>query len=77
MYSICIYLTTYSTSLLGCLIVISNFYKKTNSWGGARWQRSRRTKFHLVPGIQLDRYQTILNTYELNRGSKKRRAATL
>jgi len=45
--------------------------------GGARWQRSRRPKFLLIPGIQLDRDQTILNTYELNRISKKRIAATL
>jgi len=44
--------------------------------GGARWQRSRRPKFHLFPGIQLDRDQTILNTYEINRRSKKRIAAT-
>jgi len=42
--------------------------------GGARWWRSRRLKFCLVPGIQLDSYQTILNTYELNRRSKTRLA---
>jgi len=44
---------------------------------GAKWRRSRGPKFHLVPGIQLDRDQTILNTYKLNRRSKKRIATTL
>jgi len=47
------------------------------SRGGARWWRNRRPKFHLVPGIPLDSYQTIQNTYKLNRRSKKRITATL
>ena len=37
----------------------------------------RRPKFRPVPGIQLDRDQTILNNYKLNKRSKKRIAATL
>jgi len=45
--------------------------------GGARWRRSRRPGFRLLSGIQLDRDQTILNTYKLNRRSKKRIVATL
>ncbi|XP_073746565.1 uncharacterized protein, partial [Callorhinus ursinus] len=45
--------------------------------GGARWRRSRRPRFHLVSGIQLNRDQTILNTYELNRRLKRRVATTL
>ena len=51
--------------------------KEKTKEGGARWQRSRIPKFRLVPGIQLDKDQTILNTYELNRRSKQRIAATL
>jgi len=43
------------------------------SGGGGRWWTNRRPKFCLVPGIQLDRDQTSLNTYELNRRSKKRK----
>ncbi|XP_064438195.1 uncharacterized protein LOC123853571 isoform X2 [Mirounga angustirostris] len=42
----------------------------------ARW-RSRRPGFRLLSGIQLDRDQTILNTYKLKRRSKKRIATTL
>jgi len=45
--------------------------------GRPRWRRSRRPRFRLVPGMQLNRDQTILNTYELNRRSKKRIATTL
>jgi len=51
--------------------------KKTVSGGGARWRRSKRPGFRLLSGIQLDRDQTIQNTYKLNRRSKKRIAATL
>ncbi|XP_077912685.1 uncharacterized protein LOC144379232 isoform X2 [Halichoerus grypus] len=61
------------TGICGCYIHSDS----THRGGGTRWQRSRRPKFRLVPGIQLDRDQTILNTYELNRRSKKRIAATL
>lgn len=39
--------------------------------GLARGWKSQRPRFHLVPGIQLESYQTILSTYELNRRSKK------
>ena len=45
--------------------------------GRARWRRNKRPGFRLVPGIQLDRDQTIMNIYELNRRSKKGIAATL
>jgi len=55
----------------------TEYLKVKGTEGGARWRKSRRPKFHLVPGIQLDRDQTILNTYELNRRLKKRIAATL
>jgi len=61
-------------------ITIANtvLVKMTTSWRGrARWWKSRRPKFRLVPEIQLDSYQTIQNTYKLNRRSKKRIAATL
>ena len=36
-----------------------------------------RPKYHWVPGVQLDSYETILNTYKLNRRLKRRRAAIL
>ena len=42
-----------------------------------RWQRSRGPQFHLLPRIQVDNYQIILNTCELKQRSKKRIAAVL
>ena len=36
-----------------------------------RWQWSRRPKVRLVPGIQQESYQTILNIYEYNWRMKK------
>lgn len=39
--------------------------------GSPRWQRSRRPESHVVPGIQRDSHEIMLNTCELNSGSKE------